>query len=189
LVRSPFAHALVNGIDPSDATAIPGVRGVFTAVDAAEVVAVDYDPLARAVDPERALESDAALLFADVGTNLAHEFRRTSGPDVLAGADVVIRGRFLNQRLAAIPMETNGALADLPSFEAENTDTPTPLNPLGAKGIGEAATVGSMPAIQSAVIDAVSHLGIRHIDMSLTPERVWRAVREALARLGIPEGS
>jgi carbon-monoxide dehydrogenase large subunit len=69
--------------------------------------------------------------------------------------------------------------ADLPSFETTNTETPTPLNPLGAKGIGEAATVGSTPAIQSAVIDAVSHLGVRHIDMPLTPERVWRAIRDA----------
>jgi carbon-monoxide dehydrogenase large subunit len=71
--------------------------------------------------------------------------------------------------------------ADLPSFETTNTETPTPLNPLGAKGIGEAATVGSTPAIQSAVIDAVSHLGVRHLDMPLTPERVWRAIRGARA--------
>jgi carbon-monoxide dehydrogenase large subunit len=69
--------------------------------------------------------------------------------------------------------------AELPSFEASNTVTPTPLNPLGAKGIGESGTIGSTPAVQNAVIDAVSHLGIRHIDMPLTPERVWRAVRDA----------
>jgi carbon-monoxide dehydrogenase large subunit len=50
---------------------------------------------------------------------------------------------------------------------------------LGAKGIGEAATIGSTPAVQNAVIDAVSHLGVRHIDIPLTPERVWRAIREA----------
>jgi len=69
--------------------------------------------------------------------------------------------------------------ADLPSFEASNTVTPTPLNPLGAKGIGESGTIGSTPAVHNAVVDAVSHLGIRHIDMPLTPERVWRAVQEA----------
>lgn len=68
---------------------------------------------------------------------------------------------------------------DLPSFETAHTETPTPLNPLGAKGIGESATIGSTPAVQNAVIDAVSHLGVRHIDMPLTPERVWRAIREA----------
>jgi carbon-monoxide dehydrogenase large subunit len=71
--------------------------------------------------------------------------------------------------------------AELPSFEASNTETPTPLNPLGAKGIGESGTIGSTPAVQNAVVDAVSHLGIRHIDMPLSAEKVWRAIREAQA--------
>jgi carbon-monoxide dehydrogenase large subunit len=62
-----------------------------------------------------------------------------------------------------------------------STETPTPLNPLGAKGIGEAATVGSTPAVQNAVIDACAHLGVRHIDLPCTPERVWRALRDAQA--------
>ncbi len=74
--------------------------------------------------------------------------------------------------------------AEFSSFEAGHTVTPTPLNPLGAKGIGEAATIGSTPAIQNAVIDAVSHLGIRHIDMPCTPRRVWEAV--AAAEAGSP---
>jgi carbon-monoxide dehydrogenase large subunit len=69
--------------------------------------------------------------------------------------------------------------ADLPVFETSNLETPSPRNPLGAKGIGESGTVGSTPAVQNAVIDAVSHLGVRHIDMPLSPERVWRAIREA----------
>ena len=71
--------------------------------------------------------------------------------------------------------------AEMPSFEVHSTETPSPHNPLGAKGIGEAATVGSTPAIQNAVIDAVSHLGVRHIDMPCTPERVWAAIRDAAA--------
>jgi carbon-monoxide dehydrogenase large subunit len=74
--------------------------------------------------------------------------------------------------------------AELPSFEAANTETPTPLNPLGAKGIGEAGTIGSTPAAQNAVVDALSIYGIRHLDMPLTSERVWRAVREAGAPTG-----
>ena len=69
--------------------------------------------------------------------------------------------------------------AEMPSFDTRSTETPTPLNPLGAKGIGEAATIGSTPAIQNAVIDAVSHLGVRHIDMPCTPERVWAAIEAA----------
>jgi aerobic carbon-monoxide dehydrogenase large subunit len=77
--------------------------------------------------------------------------------------------------------------AELTSFDVRSTETPTPLNPLGAKGIGEAATIGSTPAVQNAVIDAVAHLGVRHIDMPCTPERVWRAIRDARAgTLGDP---
>jgi carbon-monoxide dehydrogenase large subunit len=69
--------------------------------------------------------------------------------------------------------------ADLPPLEASNTETPTPLNPLGAKGIGESATIGSTPAVQNAVVDALSHLGVRHIDMPCTPARVWSAIEAA----------
>lgn len=69
--------------------------------------------------------------------------------------------------------------AEMPSFDVRSTETPSPLNPIGAKGIGEAATIGSTPAVQNAVIDAVSHLGVRHIDMPCTPERVWAAIEAA----------
>jgi aerobic carbon-monoxide dehydrogenase large subunit len=69
--------------------------------------------------------------------------------------------------------------AELPSFELLTSETPTTINPLGAKGIGEAGTIGSTPAVQNAVVDAVSHLGIRHIDMPATPERVWSAITQA----------
>jgi carbon-monoxide dehydrogenase large subunit len=63
----------------------------------------------------------------------------------------------------------------LPSFHTNHTETPTPRNPLGAKGIGEAATIGSTPAIVNAVMDA---LGTRHVDMPLRPEKLWRAMQE-----------
>jgi carbon-monoxide dehydrogenase large subunit len=69
--------------------------------------------------------------------------------------------------------------ADLPPYEVASTETLTPLNALGAKGIGEAATVGATPAVQNAVVDALSHLGVRHVDMPCTPERVWRAIHAA----------
>jgi carbon-monoxide dehydrogenase large subunit len=58
-------------------------------------------------------------------------------------------------------------------------ETPTPNNLLGAKGIGESGTIGATPAVQSAVVDAVSHLGVSHIDMPATPLRVWTAIRAA----------
>jgi carbon-monoxide dehydrogenase large subunit len=69
--------------------------------------------------------------------------------------------------------------AELPSFECELMETPSPNNPLGAKGIAESGTVGAPVAVQNAVIDALAHLGVRHIDMPLTPERVWRAMSGA----------
>ena len=66
--------------------------------------------------------------------------------------------------------------AELPSFERHPMQTPTPRNPLGAKGIGESGTIGSTPAVQNAVIDALAHLGTRHLDMPFTAERVWREI-------------
>ena len=66
--------------------------------------------------------------------------------------------------------------AEFCDFETHRNTTPTPLNPLGAKGIGEAGTVGATPAVQSAVIDALTPFGVRHLDMPLTPEKVWRAM-------------
>jgi aerobic carbon-monoxide dehydrogenase large subunit len=69
--------------------------------------------------------------------------------------------------------------AELPSFTLLDMATPTHLNPLGVKGIGEAGTIGATPAAQSAVIDALAHLGVRHIDMPLTPLRVWEAIEAA----------
>ena len=68
---------------------------------------------------------------------------------------------------------------NIASFEVVHMETPTHLNPLGAKGIGESGTIGSTTAVQSAVIDAVSHLGVRHIDMPTTAERVWKAIADA----------
>jgi carbon-monoxide dehydrogenase large subunit len=75
---------------------------------------------------------------------------------------------------------------DMPPMELANTVTETPHNPLGAKGIGESATVGSTPAVQNAVVDALSHLGVRHVDLPLSPDRVYAALRAA-AEQGITE--
>ena len=69
--------------------------------------------------------------------------------------------------------------AELPSFELGETVTPSPRNPLGAKGVGESGAVGATPAVQNAVIDALAPFGVRHVDMPLTAERVWRAIRSA----------
>jgi carbon-monoxide dehydrogenase large subunit len=66
--------------------------------------------------------------------------------------------------------------------------TPTSCNPLGAKGMGEAGTIGSTPAVQNAIIDALAPLGVRHIDMPASPQRVWQALQVAAAGEGrVPE--
>ena len=157
-VRSPLAHALVTGIDTSDAAAAEGVVAVYTAadlelpahhglmvlnpdmprpplatdrvrfvgeavalvvaetkaaaVDAAELVEVDYDPLPAVVDPEAALDADAPLQFPDAGSNVAGGLRSAEGAAVLDGAEVVVRARMVNQRIAVVPLEGNAILVD-----------------------------------------------------------------------------
>jgi carbon-monoxide dehydrogenase large subunit len=72
----------------------------------------------------------------------------------------------------AIPTAADGIM-----LEASNTETPTPVNPIGAKGIGESASIGATPAVQNAVVDALKHLGVKHLDLPCTAERVWREIQ------------
>ena len=85
-------------------------------------------------------------------------------------------GNNVTGSLASYAMPSAG---DLPMYETERTQTPTPRNPLGAKGIGEAGTIGSTPAVWNAVVDAVSYLGVKNVDMPATPQRVWQAIRDS----------
>ncbi|MHB1834770.1 MAG: xanthine dehydrogenase family protein molybdopterin-binding subunit, partial [Solirubrobacteraceae bacterium] len=71
------------------------------------------------------------------------------------------------------------AATELPSFDVVEMQTPTPVNPLGAKGIGESGTIGATPAVHNAVIDALSPYGVRHLQMPVNGEKVWRAIQEA----------
>jgi carbon-monoxide dehydrogenase large subunit len=73
----------------------------------------------------------------------------------------------------AIPRAT-----DIPWMETDRTVTPSPVNPLGVKGVGEAGTIGATPALCNAVVDALSHLGVRHIDMPLKRERIWQILQK-----------
>jgi carbon-monoxide dehydrogenase large subunit len=72
--------------------------------------------------------------------------------------------------------------AELPSFEVVHMETPTWVNELGAKGIGESGTIGAIPAVYNAVVDAVAHLGVRHLETPCTPERIWSAIEAAGGR-------
>ena len=80
----------------------------------------------------------------------------------------LVTGSFMDY---ALPRAT-----DFPRFELSSTVTPTPINPLGAKGVGEAGTLGSTPCIVSAAVDALSGFGVKHIDMMLRPEKLWRII-------------
>jgi carbon-monoxide dehydrogenase large subunit len=85
-------------------------------------------------------------------------------------------GNPLTSSLATYAMPS---AADLPPFAAVPVETSTDRNPLGAKGVGESGTIGAGPAVHNAVIDALSHLGVRHIDLPVSPERVWLALTDA----------
>lgn len=85
-------------------------------------------------------------------------------------------GNLLTAGLIDYPMPTAG---DVPSYELHRTVTPTDVNPLGVKGIGEAGTIGSAQTLVNAVVDALSPLGVKHVDMPLRPKRVWQAIRNA----------
>ncbi len=100
-------------------------------------------------------------LAQGIGQAMIEEVRYTEDGQPLTGS-------FLDY---AIPRA-----ADLPRFELDNTVTPTPVNPLGAKGVGEAGTLGSTPCIVSAAVDALSEFGVKHIDMMLRPEKLWKII-------------
>ena len=84
------------------------------------------------------------------------------------------------QLLSGSMMDYAMPTADIfPKFESDRTVTPSPVNELGVKGAGEAGTIAASPAVMNAVIDALSHLGVRHMNMPATSEKVWRAIQDA----------
>jgi carbon-monoxide dehydrogenase large subunit len=80
----------------------------------------------------------------------------------------LVTGEFMDY---AIPKSTM-----MPWIESSHTTTPSPVNPLGVKGVGEAGTIGCSPAVVNSVVDALSHLGVRHVDMPMTPEKIWKLI-------------
>jgi carbon-monoxide dehydrogenase large subunit len=66
----------------------------------------------------------------------------------------------------------------MPLIESSHTETPSPVNPVGVKGVGEAGTIGCSPAVVNSVVDALSPLGVRHIDMPLTPQKIWNLIQQ-----------
>jgi carbon-monoxide dehydrogenase large subunit len=122
---------------------------------------VTIDDVGTVVNPMLAIGQVHGGLAQAIGQALYEEF-------VYDNAANPLTSNFLDY--------TMPSAAELPSFECSLTEHPSPQNPLGAKGIAESGTIGGVPAVQNAVIDALSHLGVLHVDMPLTPRRVWNAI-------------
>ena len=148
----PFgAHVAVAEVDTETGKAV--LRRVVTVDDAGTVI----NPLLAEGQRHGGIAQGAAQALLE---------------EVVYDAD----GNPLTATFADYPFIT---ATEVPSFELADMETPTTYNPLGAKGIGEAGTIGSTPAVQNAIIDALAHLGVRHIDMPASPQRVWQALRSA----------
>ena len=123
--RPPLARGRVRFV--GDMVAVVAAESRAAAVDAAEMVVVDYEPLPAVVDPEAATEPGAPVQFDAVGTNVAAGSREADDDDPLAGAEVVVRGRFENQRMAVLPMEGN-AIAVVPGDDGSPSGAGQPPN-------------------------------------------------------------
>jgi carbon-monoxide dehydrogenase large subunit len=115
------------------------------------------------------------LVEGQIQGGIAHSIGQALTERTVYGEDgQLITGEFIDY---AIPRAS-----DIPEYVMGQTVTPSPSNPLGAKGVGEAGTIGAAPAIANAVIDALSPLGVRHLDMPFTPEKIWRAIHQPATR-------
>jgi CO/xanthine dehydrogenase Mo-binding subunit len=163
------------GLEAAEFFAPPGTTFPF----GADVVSVEVIPDTGEVKILRYVAVDDCgtvisplLVAGQVHGGLAQGIGQALWEEVVYDADgQLITGSLMDY---AIPRAQ-----DFPMFETERTETPSPLNPLGAKGIGELATIGSTPAIVNAVVDALRPFGITHLDMPLRPQRIWQALAAA----------
>ncbi|MFZ9540441.1 MAG: xanthine dehydrogenase family protein molybdopterin-binding subunit [Ilumatobacteraceae bacterium] len=163
------------GLSHDDVIGVPGATFPF----GAHVAVVEVDTETGRVKHLRQVACDDAgkvlnpmLLDGQIHGGVAQGVAQALLEEVLYDAD----GNPTTSNLADYGFIS---AAELPSVEVVHMETPTPVNAIGAKGIGESGTIGSTPAIQSAVVDAVSHLGVKHIEMPCTAERVWQAINAA----------
>jgi aerobic carbon-monoxide dehydrogenase large subunit len=176
---------LPTGMDPG-LTAINNFNpGKFTAPFGTHVVHVEIDRETGQIEIQKYLSVDDCgtilsplLVQGQVHGGLAQGIAQALFEEMVYGDD----GQLLTGSLIdyAIP-----SAADLPSYETAHTTTTSPHNELGVKGIGEAATIGSTPAVVNAVMDALAPLGITHLDMPLTPDKIWRTINDASQNRGV----
>jgi carbon-monoxide dehydrogenase large subunit len=173
------AKSLPHGMEPGLEASSFFEAGNFTFPFGCHIVAVEVDPetgetriVKYAAVDDCGPQINPLLVEGQVQGGIAQGMGQALMEQTLYDED----GQLLTGELMdyAIPRAT-----DIPEYLLDKTETPSPSNPLGIKGVGEAGTIGATPAIANAVIDALSPLGIRHLDLPLTPEKVWRAIRDA----------
>jgi carbon-monoxide dehydrogenase large subunit len=145
----------------------------------AHVAVVDVDTETGRVDLRRfvALDDAGRILNPLLAEGQVHGgIAQGAAQAVLEGMRFGEDGQPLTASFADYPVMS---AAELPSFELVRMETPTFVNELGAKGIGESGTIGAIPAVYNAVIDALGHLGVRHLETPLTPEHIWAALAAA----------
>jgi aerobic carbon-monoxide dehydrogenase large subunit len=125
---------------------------------------VAVDDCGRAINP--------LLIEGQVHGGIAHAIGQALFEQVVYDAD----GQLSTPTFVEYALPT---AAELPSFETDRTETPSPVNQLGVKGVGEAGTIAATPTIVNAVVDALRPLGVTYMDMPLTPVRVWEALQQA----------
>ncbi len=170
------------------------VDGCFVGLRARLVADAGGYPMIGALIPSATLrmlpgpygikEIDSEAVAVATTTTPVGAYRGAGRPEACALLERIIdmaAGNPLTSNLAdyAVP-----SAADLPAIEVHTMETPTPRNPLGAKGIGQGGAIGATPAVQNAVVDALLYLGVRHIDLPLTPQRVWEAISNASKATG-----
>ncbi len=182
VAAAAYLGGLPSGIEPGlEATTVWDPPN-FTFPSGTHAVVVEVDPASGAVRLLRVVAVDDCgrvinpmLVDGQIQGGLAQGIGQALWEQMVYDG----QGQCLTDTL----MEYALAKSDLlPSFELDRIETPSPVNPLGAKGCGESGTIGSTPAVVGAVVDALAPFGITHVDMPLTPARVWAAIRDASAR-------
>jgi aerobic carbon-monoxide dehydrogenase large subunit len=149
----------------------------FTFPFGAHIAVVEVDPATGKIDLQRYVSVDDCgnvinpmIVDGQVHGGLAQGIGQALMEEAVYSED--------GQLITGSLMDYNVPTADqLPTFELFRTTTPTPVNPLGAKGVGEAGTIGSTPAIVNALVDALAPFGVDHVDMMLRPEKIWRIIQ------------
>jgi carbon-monoxide dehydrogenase large subunit len=148
----------------------------FTYPFGTHVVVVEVDPETGEAEIKRYVAVDDCgralnpmLVDGQVQGGIAHSIGQALYEEVIYDENgQLVTGSFMDY--------TVPKAHQVPHLETARTETPTPVNPMGAKGVGEAGTIGATPAIVNAVIDALTPFGVRHLDMPLKPEKIWRAI-------------